>query len=38
MLVFGYLLVTLGFRSEVSKSRKFLRELLQGWEDGQAGS
>ncbi|MGN7823843.1 hypothetical protein ACTJJB_27215 [Chitinophaga sp. 22536] len=36
MLIFGYLLVTLGFRSEASKSRKFLQDLLQGWEEGKS--
>lgn len=36
MLIFGYLLVTLSFRYEVNKSKKFLRDLLQGWEEGKA--
>ncbi|MBC9909990.1 hypothetical protein [Chitinophaga varians] len=36
MLIFGYLMVKLAFQTEVSKSRKFLRELLQGWEEGKA--
>lgn len=36
MLVFGYLMVRLSFGYEANKSRKFLRDLLQGWEEGQA--
>lgn len=35
MLVFGFLLVNWGFRSEANKSRKFLQALLNGWEEGQ---
>nr|WP_295876878.1 hypothetical protein [uncultured Chitinophaga sp.] len=36
MLIFGYLMVTLSFGYEVNKSKKFLRDLLQGWEEGKA--
>ncbi|QJB31310.1 hypothetical protein HF324_07995 [Chitinophaga oryzae] len=36
MLIFGYLLVRLSFQYEVNKSKKFLRDLLQGWEEGKA--
>ncbi|NML39482.1 hypothetical protein HHL17_19935 [Chitinophaga sp. G-6-1-13] len=36
MLIFGYLLVTLAFQNEASKSRKFLQDLLKGWEEGKA--
>lgn len=36
MLVFGYLLTKLAFQAEASKSRKFLQDLLKGWEEGKA--
>lgn len=36
MLIFSYLLTTLAFQYEASKSKKFLRDLLKGWEEGKS--